>query len=47
MRGPRLRGLSPADSLVHRDPVTGALYYASLVAFAVLPWWLGRPGDRR
>jgi hypothetical protein len=43
--GVLVRGLSPGESLVHRDPVTGTLYYASLLVFAVLPCWLGRTGD--
>jgi uncharacterized membrane protein len=31
-----------ADYLATRDPVAGTAYYASLLVFALLPWWLGR-----
>lgn len=40
--GIALRGASPAEALVNRDPLTGTLYYASLAVFAVLPWLLSR-----
>jgi len=33
----RLRGLSFADYLADRDPVSGTVYYLLLGAFAVMP----------
>lgn len=36
-----LRGVSAADALIVRDPVSGAAYCAALVVFAGLPWLLG------
>ncbi len=33
-----LRGLSPAESLFARDPVSGSAYYLSLLLFAAMPW---------
>lgn len=32
-----LRGASPAEVLVNRDPVAGTAYYLALVVFAILP----------
>jgi hypothetical protein len=43
----QLRGMTVAEYLATRDPVAGAAYYASLLAFALLPWWLGRREARR
>jgi hypothetical protein len=46
--GMALRGATPVEALLNRDPVTGPLYYSSLVVFAVLPWILSRrpePGE--
>lgn len=37
-----LRGISPIELLVNRDPVSGTAYYASLVLFAAMPWLLSR-----
>ena len=37
-----LRGLSIADYLAGRDPLSGAAYALSLLAFALWPWWFGR-----
>lgn len=37
-----LRGMTFQDYLASRDPVSGSAYYASLLVFALLPWWLGR-----
>jgi hypothetical protein len=37
-----LRGMSAAEVFLHRDPVTGAAYYASLVLFAAMPALLAR-----
>lgn len=42
----QLRGLSIAQYLDARDPVSGGAYAATLLAFALAPWWLGRR-DRR
>ncbi len=36
--GVALRGMSPAEALVNRDPVSGTAYYASLLLFAAMPW---------
>jgi hypothetical protein len=33
----RLRGLTVADYISSRDPVSGAVYYLSLVLFALFP----------
>lgn len=35
--GISLRGMSPADVFSHRDPVSGAAYYTSLLLFAIMP----------
>ncbi len=40
--GLTLRGLSPIDVLVNRDPVSGTAYYLSLLLFATMPWLLAR-----
>ena len=40
--GVGLRGMSPIESLVDRDPVSGAAYYVSLLLFAAMPWLLSR-----
>jgi hypothetical protein len=32
-----LRGLSPREYLAGRDPVSGTVYYAMLVVFAIMP----------
>jgi hypothetical protein len=37
-----LTGRSPLAILRARDPVSGAAYYASLVVFALMPWWWAR-----
>jgi hypothetical protein len=38
----RLRGLTVAEYLASRDPVTGTAYYASLGVFALMPLVVGR-----
>jgi hypothetical protein len=40
--GMLLRGMSAAEVFLHRDPVTGAAYYASLVLFAAMHALLAR-----
>lgn len=40
--GVLLRGLSPVEALLNRDPVSGAIYYLMLVVFALMPWLLSR-----
>jgi hypothetical protein len=40
--GMALRGLSLAQILFDRDPVSGPAYFASLALFGILPWWLSR-----
>lgn len=37
-----LRGQTIAENLASRDPVAGAAYALSLLAFALWPWWFGR-----
>jgi hypothetical protein len=37
-----VRGMPVADYLAQRDPVAGAVYYAMLGVFALMPWWLAR-----
>lgn len=32
-----LRGMSPTEVFLNRDPVSGAAYYAALLFFAVMP----------
>lgn len=32
-----LRGMSPTEVFMNRDPVSGAAYYAALLLFAVMP----------
>jgi hypothetical protein len=41
--GRALRGLTLREAFLDRDPVSGTAYYLSLVAFALMPWALGRP----
>ncbi len=41
--GAVLQGRSPVEVLLTHDPVSGPVYYASLVLFALLPsWWARR-----
>ena len=40
--GVALRGMSPVEALLHRDPLSGTAYYLSLVLFAAMPWLLAR-----
>ena len=40
--GLTLRGLSPMEVLVNRDPVSGTAYYLSLLLFSTMPWLLSR-----
>ena len=35
----RLQGMTPADYLATRDPVSGTTYYLALLFFAIMPWW--------
>jgi hypothetical protein len=44
--GTAIRGGSPLDVLVNRDPVSGTVYYTLLGVFAVLPWLLARGAAR-
>ena len=39
-----VRGLSFGEYLATRDPVSGAVYLASLLAFAAMPWLLAGSG---
>jgi hypothetical protein len=38
----QLRGLSIAEYIATRDPVSGAVYYGMLCVFAIMPWLLVR-----
>lgn len=38
----QLRGLSIADYVANRDPVSGTVYILMLVLFTLMPWLLGR-----
>ena len=38
--------LTPKDAFLSRDPVSGTGYYLSLCVFALMPWFLGRVGQR-
>ncbi|MBK8979455.1 MAG: hypothetical protein IPM29_26445 [Planctomycetes bacterium] len=40
--GVALSARSPREILLARDPLTGALYYAALLLFALLPWLRAR-----
>ena len=42
-----LRGQTIAENLAGRDPVSGAGYVLSLLAFALWPWWFGRRAGAR
>lgn len=37
-----LRGMTAAEVILNRDPVSGAAYYVSLVLFAAMPWLVSR-----
>ncbi len=37
-----LRGMTAAEVLLNKDPVSGAAYYVSLFLFAVMPWLVPR-----
>lgn len=37
-----LRGMTPAEVFLNRDPVSGTAYYVSLILFAVMPWIVSR-----
>jgi hypothetical protein len=39
-----LRGGSVRAILLDKDPVSGTVYYALLVVYALMPWLLGRRG---
>jgi hypothetical protein len=40
--GMALRGLTPTEAFLSRDPISGTAYYLSLCVFALMPWALGR-----
>lgn len=44
--GVLLRGLSLSETLLDRDPVSGAAYGLMLLAFALMPFLLARRADR-
>jgi hypothetical protein len=35
-------GLTPGQYITTRDPVSGSVYLALLMVFALAPWWLAR-----
>ncbi|MBH0192687.1 MAG: hypothetical protein HP492_13245 [Nitrospira sp.] len=37
-----LRGMTAADVMLNRDPVSGTAYYVSLLLFAAMPWLVSR-----
>jgi hypothetical protein len=37
-----LRGMTPAEVILNRDPVSGTAYYVSLILFAAMPWIVSR-----
>lgn len=37
-----LRGMTAADVILNRDPVSGTAYYVSLILFAAMPWIVSR-----
>ena len=41
-----LQGISVRESIARRDPVSGSVYVASLVVFALMPVLVRRPGPR-
>lgn len=40
--GAMLMHRSPLEVLFDKDPVSGSLYYLSVLLFALLPWWWAR-----
>ena len=40
--GVGLRGVSISEVLLNHDPVSGSVYYAMLILFALMPWFLAR-----
>ena len=37
-----LRGMTAAEVMLNRDPVSGTAYYVSLLLFAAMPWIVSR-----
>lgn len=37
-----IRGLTAADVILNRDPISGTAYYLSLLLFAAMPWLVSR-----
>jgi hypothetical protein len=37
-----LRGMTAAEVILNRDPVSGTAYYLSLLLFAAMPWLVSR-----
>ena len=37
-----LRGMTAAEVILNRDPVSGTAYYLSLILFAAMPWMVSR-----
>lgn len=42
-----MQGRSFFEVMIDRDPVSGAVYYASLILFAIMPWLVGGSWLRR
>jgi hypothetical protein len=43
--GVALRRVSPLQVLFDHDPISGTAYYASLLVFALFPWWFASQMD--
>lgn len=43
----RLRGLSIAEYMATRDPISGTVYYLMLCIFAVMPWLISQEKRRQ
>lgn len=39
-----VRGMSPAEIITNRDPVSGVAYYLTVIAFGLMPWLIKRQG---
>jgi hypothetical protein len=41
-----LRGMTAADIILNRDPISVAAYYVSLLLFAAMPWIVSRHAEQ-
>ena len=44
--GAAIRGVSPLQALLDKDPISGTAYYLALGIFAALPWYWARAARR-